>query len=172
MIYFIQAEIIGRIKIGCTKAEKIGIRLKSLQVGSPVKLELLAVMDGGKRTERLLHERFSAYRVHGEWFRMGKRLVQFVARLQGKWKSKNRSRKMSRKEHAVAWMALKFKDRREWGSEELFSIAIQDKISRNAIFEAKEELGIKVRKTQRNGVNLWIWEWPDKAVEPAVPETP
>jgi hypothetical protein len=53
---------------------KIGIagdpaqRLRDLQTGSPVVLKLVGVMPGGLSLERLLHRRFAAHRLHGEWF--------------------------------------------------------------------------------------------------------
>jgi hypothetical protein len=53
---------------------KIGIagdpekRLRELQTGSPVLLTLVGAMPGGLALERLLHRRWAAHRIHGEWF--------------------------------------------------------------------------------------------------------
>lgn len=68
MIYFIQAEGIGHIKIGFTDNDDALIRLASLQIGSPVKLRLLGTILGTADDEKDLHRRFAAYRIHGEWF--------------------------------------------------------------------------------------------------------
>ena len=64
-IYFIQAEH-GAIKIGvATDPVK---RLRTLQTGSPVKLTLRAVTEGGALAEEQYHYKFMAHRLHGEWF--------------------------------------------------------------------------------------------------------
>jgi hypothetical protein len=53
---------------------KIGIagdpaqRLRELQTGSPVILRLVGTIPGGLALERLLHRRFAAHRLHGEFF--------------------------------------------------------------------------------------------------------
>lgn len=39
-----------------------------MQIGSPVRLKLLAVCPGNGELEHELHTRFAASRVHGEWF--------------------------------------------------------------------------------------------------------
>lgn len=66
VVYFIQAETGGPIKIGTAiDAEK---RMASLQLSCPVKLRLLSKRPGGERLERFLHRQFAAYRLHGEWF--------------------------------------------------------------------------------------------------------
>ena len=68
-VYFVQAEIGGPIKIGFTQG-KPEVRLKALQTGSPFKLVLLKVIPKVTREQEWeLHRRFSAYRLHGEWFR-------------------------------------------------------------------------------------------------------
>lgn len=67
-VYFIRPEGGGPIKIGLT--HDLSGRLTALQIGSPVKLALIARIDGGAgTTEAALHRRFAAGRLHGEWFR-------------------------------------------------------------------------------------------------------
>ena len=61
-----QSVIGGPIKIGC--ARNSTSRLAELTRYSPVKLVLLASVDGGFPEETLLHFIFKADRLHGEWF--------------------------------------------------------------------------------------------------------
>jgi T5orf172 domain len=78
MIYFIQAEGIGHIKIGFTDGEDALVRLANLQTGSPVLLRLLGVMPGGLEAEKYVQEHFADQHVHGEWFRADDALLRFV----------------------------------------------------------------------------------------------
>jgi hypothetical protein len=39
-----------------------------MQMGSPVRLSILALTTGARDVERSYHERFAAHRLHGEWF--------------------------------------------------------------------------------------------------------
>lgn len=78
MIYFIQAEGVGHIKIGFTEAEDAAARLVSLQIGSPVLLKLLGVIPGTMEDEKNLHRRFAAHRVTGEWFKPAPDLLALV----------------------------------------------------------------------------------------------
>lgn len=90
MIYFIQAEIVGRIKIGYTSKDTISSRVATLQTASPVKLRVLASRPGGKAKEQQLHVRFAHARTCGEWFDPVPELVRYIARVQArKW---NRSK--------------------------------------------------------------------------------
>ncbi len=61
MIYFIQDEGIGHIKIGYTGGEA-GDRVRALQVGSAAGLVVLFTMPGTMAEEKALHERFRAAR--------------------------------------------------------------------------------------------------------------
>lgn len=83
MIYFLQADIIGRIKIGHTSKANADSRLEALRTASPVPLRLLATMKGNRTREQRLHLRFAASRVHGEWFEPTPKLIRFIARQQG-----------------------------------------------------------------------------------------
>lgn len=70
MIYFIQAEEGGPIKIGyVTEASGVKRRLSQIQTGSSDKLVVRAVQDGGPAREKELHQRFAEWRIKGEWFR-------------------------------------------------------------------------------------------------------
>lgn len=80
MVYFIQAEELGLIKIGRTNQSNLILRLKAMQVGSPDKLKLIGVVNdehsfGG---ERGIHKKFESLWVHGEWYYPGKDLLEFI----------------------------------------------------------------------------------------------
>ena len=66
-VYFIAAIDTTRCKIGFTKGDPQK-RLASLQTGSANELVIVAQQPGTPETERRLHEKFSAHRIHGEWF--------------------------------------------------------------------------------------------------------
>lgn len=74
--YFVQPELGGAIKIGFTSKPPQS-RLSGLQVGSPVKLRLIGLLEGNREHE--LHSRFGKHRLHGEWFHEHHDLVQFIA---------------------------------------------------------------------------------------------
>lgn len=66
MVYFIRDDVNNRIKIG-TSINPIG-RLRNLQTGSSVRLRLMAMAAGGRKSEAINHEIFAQYRLAGEWF--------------------------------------------------------------------------------------------------------
>ena len=66
MIYFIQAGEDGPVKIG--KANNPKSRLGILQIGSPERLYLRAVLDEPDEVEGVLHEALKGVRMNGEWF--------------------------------------------------------------------------------------------------------
>lgn len=75
-IYFVAAQNSGLIKIGVA-CDPVS-RLRDLQVGSPERLRLLAVTPGTAADERALHQRFSAHREHGEWFRPAPEVLALI----------------------------------------------------------------------------------------------
>jgi DNA-binding XRE family transcriptional regulator len=74
MIYFIKQE--NYVKIGFTNRFKA--RLNDLQVGSPVKLEVLAIIEGDKKDENTLHQKFNHICSNGEWFMYCDELKSFI----------------------------------------------------------------------------------------------
>ncbi len=76
MIYFVQ-EASGHIKIGFTEGDPED-RVKALQTASPQPLTLLLAIEGTRQDETVLHNRFAAERICGEWFRPAPRLLQFI----------------------------------------------------------------------------------------------
>lgn len=79
MIYFIRAQT-GDIKIGYSATPER--RLSSMQTGSPVSLELVALIPGSKQDERHLHEQFAGQRNRGEWFTPSAELDALIASCQ------------------------------------------------------------------------------------------
>lgn len=76
-VYFIRASS-GPIKIGSSLDPRA--RLRALQIGSPVRLRLMAVVpcSPAQVQEMELHRRFGALRSHGEWFRPGRTLLAYI----------------------------------------------------------------------------------------------
>jgi len=158
VIYFIQAAIIGRIKIGFTSNDDFQTRMDGLQTGSPVQLRILATCPGSELEEKELHARFADYRVRGEWFRPGRRLVRLIASLQGrtKWERPHHGRS----HRAEIWLNEQFAQHEEIASSELIASARDNRISRNALHEAKSRMGIVVRhRCNRDGNRFWVWCW-------------
>lgn len=78
MIYIVQEKGLfrSRIKIGFTNNVKG--RMSGLRGGSPSALKLILLLPGTLLDEAGYHERFAAYRLHGEWFSYGLKLRLFV----------------------------------------------------------------------------------------------
>ncbi len=76
-VYLIGSPDSSLVKIGWTDNPKR--RLRDLQTGSPVLLQLLAVFEGGPIVEADLHRRFADKRRHGEWFDLGPDPVAVVS---------------------------------------------------------------------------------------------
>jgi DNA-binding XRE family transcriptional regulator len=74
MIYFIKQS--DYVKIGFTNRFKT--RLNQLQVSSPVKLEVLAIIEGDKTDEKIMHEMFKHISTNGEWFIYCDELKQYI----------------------------------------------------------------------------------------------
>lgn len=67
-VYFIQHGPGGPVKIGYTESAPL-VRMATLQVGTPVRLRLLAWWDEvGRAEEKGVHEILAEYRLTGEWF--------------------------------------------------------------------------------------------------------
>jgi hypothetical protein len=77
MIYFVQGEITGRVKIGYTK-NLIGIRLQPMVSSSPDKLTYLGGMPGDRKLEKFIQSEFAEHLFHGEWFEENDELLTFI----------------------------------------------------------------------------------------------
>ena len=67
----------GLVKIGVTTRD-MKTRLSGLQVGSPVKLELLGYTSAPSVTEQAIHVALRQWHSHGEWFRRSAEVERFV----------------------------------------------------------------------------------------------
>lgn len=85
MIYFLQSEDGGHIKIGTTI--RLTERLKQLSKETGTRLRVLAITDGGYDTEGELHARFGHLRVadEREWFEPGDDLIGFIVTEGREW---------------------------------------------------------------------------------------
>ncbi len=73
-VYFIQCET-GPVKIGFAK--DISKRLSTLQSGNPNKLKIVKTIENCKKTtEKELHNKYSEYRLSGEWFKSDVLLIE------------------------------------------------------------------------------------------------
>jgi Meiotically up-regulated gene 113 len=79
VVYFIQADVGGPVKIGTTR--DVQQRLASLSVAHALDLRVLATFPGGTREERELHARFASDRLRGEWFSSSPALLHYVSGL-------------------------------------------------------------------------------------------
>ena len=79
MIYFI-SQSDEFVKIGYTGSTPGGAhkRLNTLQIGNPIKLNLMAYMDGDRDAEHRLHVKFDKYWVRGEWFRLSGEVLEYI----------------------------------------------------------------------------------------------
>jgi len=75
MVYFVQGEKTGLIKIG--KSSNFTRRLANLRNGGPDRLTCLAVIVRAY-DDTVYHDRFSNDRVHGEWFKPSEKLMNFI----------------------------------------------------------------------------------------------
>lgn len=76
--YFVLAKMAGLVKIGKSSNDPEK-RLAGLQVGAPERLEVVLVLPNRPPfEERQMHQRFSTYRKHGEWFEYRGELLKFI----------------------------------------------------------------------------------------------
>lgn len=74
-VYFIKSG--NAVKIGMSK--DVPGRLRTLRTMSPLPLELLGVIPGGRDEEALLHREWAELRLHGEWFQATPDLIGHIA---------------------------------------------------------------------------------------------
>jgi hypothetical protein len=87
MIYVIRAGNSMMVKIGFTKNnETLRNRLKSLKSSCPFKLEIEAIMEGGKIKESCIHSFCISRHESGEWFRLSVNDVKRMVIEYGNWK--------------------------------------------------------------------------------------
>lgn len=64
MIYFLRAGEYVKIGYSADPAQRVA----DFQTANPIDLEIIAVHHGSRREEAMLHRKFAAHRVRGEWF--------------------------------------------------------------------------------------------------------
>jgi hypothetical protein len=74
-VYFIQVR--GMVKIGFSSM--ILNRMSKLASSSPTRVQVLAIMLGGRDTERKIHETLATDRIKGEWFRRSDDVRRMIA---------------------------------------------------------------------------------------------
>ena len=83
-VYFIRNG--SYVKIGIS--ENPEQRLSALQGSSPIELELLCVVPGGRKLENKLHRQFKSLRGSGEWFKAEQELMEYIINLNGEQNAK------------------------------------------------------------------------------------
>lgn len=77
-VYFIRCPANGLIKVGFTDHPDPWIRIELVAGASPVPVEVLGVVPGGRYLEKNLHAAFAPYWHHNEWFEPAPALVDFI----------------------------------------------------------------------------------------------
>lgn len=80
MIYFIQAENGGPIKIGHAK-DRLEQRLAELQIGNPYILKVLGTIEGDRKVEYALHKKFRHVCYRNEWFDDCEEIREFIRKI-------------------------------------------------------------------------------------------
>jgi hypothetical protein len=76
VVYFIRCGVDGPIKIGT--AGDAHQRLRDLSCASPYPLSLIGTIAGGQPLERRIHKALRDFRIHLEWFRPERRVLDFI----------------------------------------------------------------------------------------------
>lgn len=80
MVYFIQVENNGPIKIGV--AVNPAKRFKTIQGCNHEKLVMIGTIPGAHSLETKIHRDLRKYNIHGEWFKPEKKVLQYIQQLQ------------------------------------------------------------------------------------------
>lgn len=64
----------GYVKIGIT----VNVNERLMQLQTPVPVKLYALIDGWRREELNLHQRFARHRLKGEWFHLAGELAAWI----------------------------------------------------------------------------------------------
>jgi hypothetical protein len=75
-VYFLLAEKTKVIKIGIS--DNVKARAEAIQSMSPDRLILIGTEPGDEKRESELHEKFSRFRSHGEWFHASDELISYI----------------------------------------------------------------------------------------------
>lgn len=78
LVYVVQGDPDGPVKIGFSLSTALPSRLATLQTGNPFPLRILGSVEAYPRHERLAHVALAAERVFREWFAWSERTRSFV----------------------------------------------------------------------------------------------
>ncbi len=167
MIYFVWDSGSNFVKIGVSDDPEA--RLDGLQTGNPNPLFILATMPGGEDVEAGLHVQFASLRHGGEWFRPNPEFMWFIHSIASKGRFDPEDTQPWRRKasmSAVAWLEARFREKREWESNDLKRLAAECGISKNALWSS-EALALPIAKKRRangDGDCVYVWiaqeEWP------------
>lgn len=76
-VYFVRVS--DTVKIGFSARADVSQRLREIKASSPYGLRLIHTVKGTLATEREFHEKFSATRIAGEWFRLTGTLKEWLS---------------------------------------------------------------------------------------------
>lgn len=78
VVYFVQAESGGPVKIGRSMGHRLASRLAALQTAHPERLRITRLIAGDAHIEREIHSKLSHLRLRpdGEWFRCDENLAR------------------------------------------------------------------------------------------------
>jgi len=80
LVYVIQEDNGGAIKIGCSSGNSFALRLPALQTGNPRELKIVAIArNQSVQYEFELHRRFAQYLIRGDWFRPVDEIAQYIS---------------------------------------------------------------------------------------------
>ncbi len=76
-VYFIRNG--NTVKIGHSHSPHK--RMAAMRTANHAKLEMLAITDGGTMRERVLHKKFTKFRLSGEWFTLAPEIAKYISGL-------------------------------------------------------------------------------------------
>lgn len=159
MVYFVQSDTDGPIKIGFTR--NVEERLWYLRRHHPLPLRLLALIEGAHADEQRLHRRFDSDRLRGEWFRPSDDLLCFIATLSHEGANLAATGDVGVR---MGDAGNRFRDYREVSFREACAFyKLSDKTLRKRIREGM----IPARMRPMNGREEWVVQIP-----PGAPATP
>ena len=165
MIYFIQADVVGHIKVGFVEGDCALQRLSQLQVGSPMRLRLLGTLPGCREIEAALHRCFADVRVRGEWFEPVPGLLRLIGDQGPKIvPSAGCKGRPSTAKYLVKRWLLKELALGPRMALDLLAAAAAVGISERTLRRVKKRMGIQSRKSSADGP--WVWFLPEATCPP------
>jgi hypothetical protein len=76
MMYFVANSEKVEGKIGTSSDPEQ--RFSQLQIGNSAKLDLMGIMNGDKKTETDIRNKFKKYHIRGEWYKLNDEIIKFI----------------------------------------------------------------------------------------------